>query len=40
MRVTSPEHLGAEGETLGEKCPRIMPKMSNSTLNLGIFYMP
>ena len=33
-RVTTREHPAAEG---GEKCPRILPKMPNSTLHLGIF---
>jgi len=30
----------AEGRTVGEKCPRILPNMQTSTLHLGIFYMP
>jgi len=39
-RVTTRQHPAAEGGTMGEKCPRILPKMPNSTLHLGIFYMP
>ena len=38
--VTRRLHPAAEGATVGEKCPRILPKMSTSTLHLGIFYMP
>jgi hypothetical protein len=25
-RITTPEHLAAEGGTVGEKCPVILPK--------------
>jgi hypothetical protein len=39
-RVTTPELLAAKSGTVGEKCPRILPNMPNSTLHLGIFYMP
>ena len=38
-RVTTREHPAAEGGTLGEKCPVILPKC-RSTLHLGIYYMP
>jgi hypothetical protein len=40
MRVTMREHPAAEGGIVGGKCPRILPKMSISTLHLGIFFMP
>jgi hypothetical protein len=33
-RVTTREHPEAEGETVGEKCPRILPKMPISTLHV------
>ena len=34
-RVTTREHPAAESGTMGEKRPRILPKMPNSTLHLG-----
>ena len=38
----SPRHhaRARSGGTVGEKCPRILPKMPTFTLHLGIFYMP
>ena len=33
------EHLEAEDGTVGEKCPRILPNMTTSTVHLEIFYM-
>jgi hypothetical protein len=36
----STQRRAAEGGTVGEKCPRSLPKMPNSMLHLGIFYMP
>jgi len=38
--VTTREHPAAEGETVGEKCPVILPKCQYPHYILGIFYMP
>jgi len=40
MRVTTREHPAAEGGTVGEECPGILPKCRFNTLHLGIFYTP
>ena len=41
LTFTTREHPAAESETLGEKCPVILPKCRFTLqLHLGIFYMP